>query len=74
MAYTYDRSPSGDTLHITRCEQGHVQLIVTSGVGGTTVPVCIAPADLEEVVSQIQAWGRSRKLYRRPLAWLCGED
>lgn len=67
MAYTYDRSPSGDTLHITRCDEGHLQLIVSSGIGSATVPVCIDTADLPEVMDEMVRWARDT-LGRDPLA------
>jgi hypothetical protein len=56
MAYTYHSKASGDTLRITRCDEGHVQLIVSSGIGTMTVPVCIEDADVDEVTAQMQAW------------------
>jgi hypothetical protein len=60
MSYTYDKSPSGDKLTITRCDEGHLQLLVTSGVGQKlTTPVCIAPDDMPEVMREMLGYGHA---------------
>ena len=56
MSYTYDRSPSGDILRVSRCDEGHVTLVVTDKAGNHAAPVCIAPGDVAEVISEMQAW------------------
>ena len=56
MAYTYDRSPSGDILHVSRCHDGHLTLIVVDKDSHSARPVCIAAADVAEVLGEMQAW------------------
>jgi hypothetical protein len=56
MATTYDRSPSGDLLHISRCGDGHLTLIIADAAGKSAKPVCIDPDDLPWVLAEMQAW------------------
>lgn len=61
MAYEYDKSPGGDRLTVTSCEQ-HDGIIVTahSASGKTAVPVCIAGDDVREVAREMLAWAGLR--------------
>lgn len=59
--YTYDTSPSGDKLRITRCDEGHVQLVVQSGFGDSAIPICIAASDAAEVAAEIVAWAEPQR-------------
>jgi hypothetical protein len=63
MAYIYDKSPGGDKLSVTGCEQ-HGGIIVTAHAasGKTAVPVCIAAEDVTEVMRQMAAWAGLRYL------------
>ena len=56
MSYTYSRSPSGDILRVSRCDEGHLTLVVTDGLGLHAAPICIAPGDVAEVTAEMQAW------------------
>jgi hypothetical protein len=59
MAYTYEKSPGGDKVSITGCdEHGGVILVAHSADGILAVPVCIAPEDLEEV-REMREWSRA---------------
>jgi hypothetical protein len=60
MVYTYERSPGGDQLSITGCdEHGGIILTAHSFSGKSAVPVCIAPEDLDEVIEQMKGWARA---------------
>jgi hypothetical protein len=69
MPYTYDRSPGGDKLSVTGCDE-HGGIIITahSAAGSAAVPVCIAPADLAEVTEEMHAWGQVESYKARWLA------
>jgi hypothetical protein len=56
MAYTYDRSPGGGILHVSRCDEGHLTLITVDGRGNRSVPICIAAGDVAEVTGEMHAW------------------
>lgn len=59
MAYTYDRSPGGDRLTITGCdEHGGILAIAQVANGSFCIPVCIPPGDLEEVIAEMRGWSR----------------
>ena len=51
MAWMYDKSPGGDRLSVSGCDE-HGGIIVTahSFSGKTAVPVCIPEADVGEVM------------------------
>jgi len=53
MPYKYE-SKRGDRLTVSRCDNGHVLLVVTSA-GGNSSLVCIEPADVAEVTAEMHA-------------------
>jgi hypothetical protein len=57
MPYIYDRSPGGDRLSVTRCEE-HGGLIVTGHAADDSMalPVCVAPLDVPEVLHEMASW------------------
>ena len=63
MAYTYDKSPGGSQLSVTRCEDHEGILVIARFRDGTTgVPVCIAAEDVPEVMREMAAWAGLRYL------------
>jgi hypothetical protein len=48
-------SKRGDQLKFSRCDNGHVMVLATSA-GGTSVLVCVEPADVDAVADEMKAW------------------
>ncbi|HUY46491.1 MAG TPA: hypothetical protein VMV92_12275 [Streptosporangiaceae bacterium] len=61
-------------LAITRCDEGHLQLIVASGVGEASVPVCIEKADVAGVIREMQMWAQVPPFGPQPAAKALGEQ
>jgi len=58
MDYTYDKSPGGDELVITGCDEHGGIILVSRDKRGVGTSVCIAPEHIEEVVGQMRGWSR----------------
>lgn len=61
MGYTYKSAVSGtrtdaDRLFVTRCDDGHLQMVVTSG--SQTGLICVKPEDAAEVAGEMLSYAR----------------
>ncbi len=68
MPYTYE-SPTGGKLHVTRDDDGHLQLIAVSGEN-FGIPVCIAAADVPSVLEEMRAWAHLPDRWQQLRDWL----
>jgi hypothetical protein len=63
MSYIYDKSPGGDKLSVTGCEQhGGIIMTAHAASGKTAVPVCIPAEHVPEVMREMAAWAGLRYL------------
>lgn len=70
MPWTYE-SRTGGRLCVTRCDDGHLQLIAVSDAG-TAVAVCVAAEDAPRALDEMRGWARVPDRWQVLRKWLAG--
>lgn len=68
MPYTYE-SKTGGKLHVTRCGDDHLQLVIAPETGHA-VPLCIAAEDASSVLDQMRGWAQIPDRWQSLKDWL----